>query len=435
MTDLRRSTYYAVLFIFLATQAIAGGPWNIDPNGSGQPQRIENWTVIWKADPGRFSTKYSNQDALSNPINPDAPENLEKGWIIPLFRKWQEAKLRVTRNEIVSTVSLTFIYQGLLEEDVTAENYKRYWCTPLENPEKCLNLPYSLVLFDADGEMMRDLGFDPDRIVGLGRPLRADANGLSYKNAAIILNGKRLDKGDIDPRGFKAVILHEIGHMLNLDHAQVNPETEHRVRYDPKDPADQGREIPTMFAELRSPYQLSLHTDDRVVISMLYPRKEFSEKFCTITGEILDREDQGMQGVNVVARNVNDPLEARSMVSGVLYPLCTTNGEYFLHGIMAGEDYRVTYEPIKLVSHDPASGLEPWGANLPKDLEDFEPGLVPSKEGGETVRCTKGGELIRMPAVKMANRMSSMCRMEGKSVTPLDRPKEEVKKSGCSLIR
>ena len=198
---------------------------------------------------------------------------------------------------------------------------------------------------------------------------------------------------------FKSALTHELGHLFNLDHTQINLDIADMC--DLGGTCDDGQFIPTMFPELKTQLQRYLSIDDKITISWLYPNNTFESSFCTITGEIQDRDGYPLQGVNVIARRVMDgetltKEDARSMVSGVLYPACAGDGHYYLHGLVPGKTYEVIYEPISS-QYTGMSGFEPL-ANPPSG---FDTGNISASDGSTTVSCDNGGETIQMETVKV----------------------------------
>jgi hypothetical protein len=116
---------------------------------------------------------------------------------------------------------------------------------------------------------------------------------------------------------FKATIVHELGHLVGLDHAQINLNCLTSAPCSPEDLAG----VPTMFPVLLDASQATLRTDDRAALSVLYPASNFSSTTGRIQGHVLFSDGQTpAQGYNVIARLVSDPRRtAVSCVSGFLF--------------------------------------------------------------------------------------------------------------------
>jgi hypothetical protein len=119
--------------------------------------------------------------------------------------------------------------------------------------------------------------------------------------------------------GFKAVMIHEFGHMIGLDHSQINLNC--LTSYCAPG-SDDLEGVPTMFPVLIDDVAMStLATDDIAAISALYPESTFPTSTGRITGHVLFSDGQTpAQGFNVIARKTDDALvTAVSSVSGFLY--------------------------------------------------------------------------------------------------------------------
>jgi hypothetical protein len=240
---------------------------------------------------------------------------------------------------------------------------------------------------------------------------------------------------------FKATMLHELGHLFNLDHSQVN--------LDIADACDRtgtcvdGQYIPTMFPELKTFLQgTKVSDDDKITLSWIYPNSTFEDSFCTITGEIQDKDGRPLQGINVIARRVGDgesltKEDARSMVSGVLFPGCSKDskniynfdGRYYLKGIVPGKTYEVIYEELS-TEYTGMSGFEPLASPPSGFLPEGQTEVPILSSGGDTtVKCDKGGETIDMETVKVP--VGNPC----PSLEPTPAPTTGSSGGGCSLIR
>lgn len=381
--------FWTILFLCAAVlsaavSAQAGGPMLVDAGKSGEPARWRNGVVRWKADRGPLTRTITNQKAIDQ-------------WVKPLFEKWKSAALAVSgRAAPAVTVALDFIFEGVVDADITRENYRDYTDPNFSRQ--------TVVIFDADGTIIENFfggaalecGQPMNCIAGVAAPL-ADASTQVINGGFVILNGRLIDgvntrdNKELSAEQFKAVILHEMGHLLNLDHSQVNLEMAESCRsYN----CAEGAAIPTMYPASLSREQFLFHRDDVVTLSWLYPSEAFLNNFCTVTGEVKNAEGKGMQGVNVVAKNVSHPIEdARSWVSGSLYPGGVENGTYILAGLNPGEEYEVHYEELTH-KYDGGGGFSPLGADSPAN---FGAQVIPGPGGTATIRCGGGGELIAMP--------------------------------------
>ncbi len=378
----------AVLF---CTRAIAGGPFVVDMiNKTGVVQQWDDKKMVWYVETGDLSDDVNNQKA--------------REWIAAALEEWTTVTMQKADRQFVDTTAITTEVGGEIDKDITIANYADY---VFDN-----SYPNTVVIFDQTGEITDDLvPGGKETVVGLSTPLLSSADGLRILKGVAIFNGYPLDQGTVSVEEYKGTIQHELGHLLNLDHSQVNHDVAGLCELG--ELCDYAQYIPTMYPELLTTHQASPHRDDIVAISWIYPTADFEENFCTITGTVVDADGNPLKGVNVYARryvadegggtdyyglsaqmkasSITDwtRVDVRSMVSGVLYPECAGDGSYFLHGIKPGEEYVVRYDAIGS-SFTGASDFEPL-ENPPRGFDD---GVI-----GEVVSCAQGGETITMPVL------------------------------------
>jgi hypothetical protein len=380
-----------LLLLALATAARAGGPFRVDEvNHTGVAMRWQDDTLKWCPDTGKLSSKVNNATGLQ--------------WIEEALVKWTGTKLK---DETGTAVATTMIKAA---KDTGCESVD---ITGVGNPPMYLKYvdpgyAKTVIIFDDTGDIIEDLmPGNREGVVGLSEPQVWDSSGLHLTKGYAIFNGYLQASGilastqDVSDKLFQATIVHELGHLLNLDHTQVNLSIARDCVRDGACENSQG--VPTMYPELKTTAQSLLKRDDQVTVSWIYPTEDLKSKFCVITGEIFDGKGDPLKGVNVIAANVANPItDSRSFVSGVLQtgsPSSTVEGcygdsRYFLYGIIPGQNYKVTYEPI-----DPdftgASSLEP----LDPPLGGFSSGTIESQSGDTVVSCGGGGETIEMASL------------------------------------
>lgn len=369
-----------LLAILIAPPAYAGGPFVVDSvNITGAAQRWESDTLEWHVDKGQLSSSVDNATA--------------RGWIQEQLAKWTDLTIRNAEGEYVSTAAISTSFQGSVEEDIDETNYTSYISYD-DGP--------TVIIFDDDGDITAALMGEQNRnvVVGLSQPLLSDSTGLRITKGFALFNGLLLSNGVLSSdQGtaealFKATVLHELGHLLNLDHSQVNFDISRAcVR---NGTCTDGQYIPTMYPELLTPLQGNLSRDDKITISWIYPASSFTSDFCTITGELFDGSGNPLKGVNVLAVRAGEgddmaKLDARSFVSGALYPSCEGTSHYYLHGIVPGHSYAVSYEAIGS-EFTGASDFEP----LDNPPRGFDEGIIYDSSGASTVSCDQGGKTITM---------------------------------------
>ncbi len=312
------------LVALVAGRAHAAGPLIV--NGAGTPLVWSGGLVTWNPDRGTLGT-LSNADAVSL-----AGDN---------FAKWQA----------VPTAALTISNAGALPVDVTTVNVDTFVGVCGDG--------FSPIVFDSDGSITDSLfGVGASNsILGFAGPECGTLVPPVISEASAVLNGKFIDgiasasNPEISITSFAAVLLHEFGHYLNLEHSQISllEAFDHDATNDDT--------VATMFPFLVNGTEESiLSRDDEVAISTLYPTAAFTTGFGRIIGSVLRSDGvTPFQGAYVIARNVADPRhDAIGYASGELYvpsatggpPAPALQGFYQLPGLTPGASYTVEIEPI-----------------------------------------------------------------------------------------
>jgi len=286
----------------------------------------------------------------------------------------------------VPTSTLTFSPAAQLSTDIQTGAQYLSLQNDLENcsvplPPGSLAKARSIIYDDKYGSILQDLGEDPNSTLGFAAPLcfTTDGTNNNFNRGLALINGKFVTGTPSSTTLVKAVMIHEFGHMIGLDHSQINLD----CLANPSCAGIDG--VPTMFPVLIDEQAMStLATDDIAAISALYPTSNFASSTGRITGHVLFSDGQTpAQGFNVIARSTTAPLvTAVSSVSGFLYTVDVGNpvipswygspygsrdpaliGYYDLPGLPDG-DYTVEVEAINNSGDHPfvgTSGLGPIG--------------------------------------------------------------------------
>ena len=425
-----------VTILFLPSISMAGQPWKVNVvEKNGEPVRwpynssSKKWILEWYVDPGPLVKG-------ADPAHDIDSRTAVEDWIMPMLNDWEGVSLIYKVGKpAVKTTAIDFVYKGLMtgvDTDIDVRDYTNF----TTDRDDIASPPPPVVIFDPDGSIIKDIclkGGDSEEYCecvrggsvatdGEGKPICGgsmvgqaypfpDSRTKVFKSGYIILNGRMIDgistanNQEMDPgddgkfKGFRAVIKHEFGHLLNLDHSQINIDIAERCRPSDEAACSTPTAIGTMYPSMKNSNQYSLHMDDQIAISFLYPTQDFLDKFCMIKGTILDSAGKPMQGVNVLASNMDGSQDIRAFVSGALYPPGSENGDYVLAGIVPGEQYGVRYEEL-LEDYNAVEGSEfgPLGKDSPTG---FGSGTIAGPGGSATVACKEGGEIIEMPAKKM----------------------------------
>jgi len=358
-----------VLILFSAIPARAGGPLLVtgpDANNPGQPYR-------WSLNPLPYLT---DRGGLGNQTNAQAND-----FVSSAFQVWQD----------VETANMTFMNSGQLDDDITPLNiwsfYNSLW--------SCSNLarPVNSIVYDEDGSILDELGYDNNSTLGFAGILCLDDATGVIKRGWSLLNGRFIDGSPNTPshrtvsiEEFRVVFIHEFGHLLGLDHSQINLNclTESTC------PNEDANGLPMMFPVLLPESRSELKTDDKAFFSMLYPSNIFGTASGRLRGRVRFSDGQTQaQGYNVIARMVGDPRStAVSCVSGFLYTAVPGNpfdpdiyessqffgsqdqtliGYFDIPGLPPGE-YTIEVEAINNSGSRPFTGsssVGPIGAEFP----------------------------------------------------------------------
>jgi hypothetical protein len=222
----------------------------------------------------------------------------------------------------VTTATITFKKAGNLTVDITGSNAAAAQ-EAINNCSVALGVGSIVrdrsIIYDTDGTVIDTLlgAGQSDSTLGFADALCFSSDGTNtFGRGFAVLNGK-FTKTATDLAELKAVMIHEFGHMIGLDHSQVNV----RCLLTTCSPSDlQG--LPTMFPILLDGTAMSsLAADDIAGISALYPASTFASSTGTITGHVFFSDGvTPAQGFNVIARRTTDPrVTASSSVSGFLF--------------------------------------------------------------------------------------------------------------------
>jgi hypothetical protein len=329
--NMRHSIFLSVLLFLLYLCAIPASAWGpmyvTGPSATqpGQPFR-------WSSNPIYYST---DQGSLGNQTNSQA-----NSLVATAFQTWQN----------VTTASLNIQRAGSLSYNVTASNIETF----MNSIGNCSNTgqPVNSIVYDQDGSIIEALGYDNNSILGFSGIMCADTTTGTYTRGWAVLNGRYIDgstsHSTVSLDEFKAVFIHEFGHLLGLDHSQINLNCLTGSSCSATDLLG----VPTMFPYLLDITQANLKTDDKAAISMLYPASSFSSSMGRIQGHILFSDGQTpAEGYNVIARQVENPrVVAVSSVSGFLF---TPNaGNQFFLAYQAVDDPTADPYFVSFGSHD-----------------------------------------------------------------------------------
>ncbi len=278
----------------------------------GRTQYVPGQPFVWTIHPVTYWTDRGTLGVLSN----SAATSLVQS----SFQVWQA----------VPTASISFSQAGQLPQDVTSYNILTVLndmaacSTPLDPNSATVIARDRTVIFDSDGSATEALGGDPSGVLGFTIPLCWSSNGTTnfYQRTAAVFNGQFASLANST---MESTMIHEFGHMIGLDHSQINLECLMDFCA-----GSELAGIPIMLPVAVSD-RITLSTDDVAGISALYPetvddppnRVPFNT-LGRIQGHVYFSDGiTPAQGFNVVARNTSDPARiAVSNVSGFLFTAC-----------------------------------------------------------------------------------------------------------------
>src|SRR5215218_5901725 len=224
------------------------------------------------------------------------------------------------------------------------------------------------VIYDAElsttrgqGKIMKDFFGAPPNVLGIASPEIADEATGTIIEGWMIINSQQRWVGDDQLKNFAGIFTHEMGHAINLAHSQTNGAI--FFSNDTRGPKSCGTTLPyatvvvkndveTMypFANIRpvtgNGVELSTieQADDKASISNLYPAAGYSESTGSIKGRILRTDGEtGITGVNVIARNVDNPYKdaVSAMAGDYIRAEAGNDGSFTINGLTAGARYAV----------------------------------------------------------------------------------------------
>jgi hypothetical protein len=242
------------------------------------------------------------------------------------------------------------------------------------------------VVFDEDGSVLANVFGIPYGVLGIASPEWADEETGIIKEGWAFIGGAGTYYNDDDLAQMAGVITHELGHSFNLAHTQTNG---HIVMYGdwtpltagpldcsahfnwggeyqlpwPQDGGPGAEHMSVMYPYIDNnpnswpaptgQYQATASTsEDFAALSSVYPAESFASGTGAITGSVTyPFSSDGIIGLNIVARNIDNPYEDAITVMTGDWNDGESNaaqgfGEFTMQGLTPGARYVVHVETI-----------------------------------------------------------------------------------------
>jgi hypothetical protein len=306
----RSLTLLFCVVLGLCLEMHAGGPLFVGSSSFGVDGQPFTWDptampIQYRVDGGPMAATPSGQVVVNNSAGLARVQSM--------FQTWQS----------VSTAAVSFknsgpilTASGFSDGDVsTAAEFNAVFGS-------CQAGSQSPIIFDANGGILAQLGIDP-LVIGFSAQCKLSVNGHIVSDL-VLLNGA-FQNGATQPQlttnQFNEAIIHEMGHLLGLDHSQINLDlltTAMNSGQSGNCDMDGLTGLPLMFPFSFCQARLDaglpqLAPDDLAWISMLYPGPTYSTTYATISGIVYFSDARTpAQGVNVIARQVDNPATSQN---------------------------------------------------------------------------------------------------------------------------
>lgn len=331
------------LFVFVCLLGVkssfAGGPINVSP---GSLNGIDPVASVWDTNTITF---HPEQGVCGNFTNAQM-----ETFLVDDLDVWS---LAVNGAFAINISGLS------INVDINETNFTDYYYDESENNVGVVQDGINPIIFDDDGEILRALtgsSFSTvNRILGLAGPVGfTNNNDEEIVDAQVIINCRCLagnqDCGNnlMTEDELHFTIIHEVGHAIGLDHCTVDGCTMYPSATDASN-------------------QRILNRDDEVTIQSLYDLSDLESTTCTVTGTLLDTNDNEIRCADVQAQpidvngNIIDEDDIISSVSGVYAVTNDLDGDnrtdddgeclddcglFILRGLEPNQRYRIQVKSI-----------------------------------------------------------------------------------------
>ena len=342
--------FFLILFFLPLRSSTAGGPVHVSPGGVAS-----SWDETISLHPEVGTCGPHSRDEMISKLE----ENLS------LWEEVEGAALSISLDDSVVGV------------DIDGDNFSDFYSSGSSDSDADDGV--NPVMFDDDGEIVRSLFGSPNEFffLGFAGPDDFDDDEETIIAGEVLINCLCLLDEEVcsgivfteDDLHF--TIVHEVGHMIGLDHTQVNQSVAEGA-CDTEVDGDCD-DLPTMYPESVDPAdQLTPQRDDEVALLNLYGLSSLDDDYCTVTGDLKDKNGKALRCADIQGLTT-DAADSIAVVSGALAPNddidgdtatdddgeCLDDcGEFILRGLSPEKEYSIVVKPVD-ASWIGGSGINP----------------------------------------------------------------------------
>jgi len=325
--------------------ALAGGPLSI----CGPATQPSTSNVALKYSTNAVTLNYDGGAATLGPLSKSQADAL----VTSAVSLWTN----------VATASITISRGSDLPSDINSSTYTTYY----NHFSDGLNP----VIYDTDGSIIDSIlgGGASDEVLGFAGSASFGYPTCRYAEGQAVMSGKLLTAGVISTAQMSNVITHEIGHLIGLDHTQID--------------SAQGlasSNYPMMYP-IAYRTTTTLHEDDVAAVTALYPDTNVNTAYGTLTGTFTTAGGSPLLGANIWAQGTPGTF------SNVSDALGKGTGEFSLK-LLPGT-YTLHAQAIE-TQFTGGSGVGPYSFDL-TDVSFQPPFYTSAGGGGSAFSATLGG--------------------------------------------